>query len=164
VFSRVRHPPLDLIHNLGVNTETDMDWKANDEDGQALASIAGMLVALAVLAERACGRSLPIRCLILWILRPAEAVARDFVIGEAQAVGVAAPHQPAPMPGVDSIAELMRLAACFRALALAMRKLSTMPRRFAGRSARRFTMLLALLVPGMSSVPTLAAPRPFDTS
>jgi hypothetical protein len=143
-----------------------MDWKANDEDGQALASIARMLVALAVLAERACGRSLPIRCLILWILRQAEAVARDFVIGEALAVGVAAPHQPAPMPGVDSVADLVRLAACFRALALAVRKLSTMPHRFAGRSARRYIMLrqLALFVLAMSGALTVAAPRPVDTS
>ncbi|HTV71612.1 MAG TPA: hypothetical protein VMF90_24030 [Rhizobiaceae bacterium] len=142
-----------------------MDWEAND-DGQTLARIARMLVALAVLAERACGRSLPIRCLILWILRQAEAVARDFVIGEALAVGVAAPYQPAPMPSGDSVADLVRLAACFRALALAMRKLPRPAHRFASRSARRCTMLrqLALFVLAMSSVPPLAAPRPFDTS
>ncbi|HTV68802.1 MAG TPA: hypothetical protein VMF90_09725 [Rhizobiaceae bacterium] len=142
-----------------------MTWKAED-DGQTLASIARMLVALAVLAERACGRSLPIRCLILWILRQAEAVARDFVIGEALAVGVAAPHQPAPMPGGDSVADLLRLAVCFRALALALRKLPRPAHRFRRRSARRYTMLrqLALFVLAMSGALTVAAPRPFDTS
>ncbi|HTV70040.1 MAG TPA: hypothetical protein VMF90_16035 [Rhizobiaceae bacterium] len=142
-----------------------MDWKAED-DGQALANIARVLVALAVLAERACGRSLPTRCLILWILRQAEAVARDFVIGEALAVGVAAPHQPAPMPGGDSVADLVRLASCFRALALAVRKQSTMPHCFGRRPARRYIMLrqLALFLLAMSGALTVAAPRPFDTS
>ncbi|HTV71510.1 MAG TPA: hypothetical protein VMF90_23515 [Rhizobiaceae bacterium] len=143
-----------------------MDWKANDEDGQVLARIAEMLVALSVLAECACGRSLPIRCLILWILRQAEAVACDFVIGEALAVGVAAPHQPASMAGGDSVADLMRLAACFRALALAMRKLPRPAHCFGRRPARRYIMLrqLALFVLAMSGALTVAAPRPFDTS
>ncbi|HTV71816.1 MAG TPA: hypothetical protein VMF90_25065 [Rhizobiaceae bacterium] len=141
-----------------------MDWEANDEDGQALASIARVLVALAVLAERACGRSLPTRCLILWILRQAEAVARDFVIGEALAVG--AMTDLAAPPAEDSVADLMRLATCFRALALAMRKLPRPVRRFAGRQARRYTMLrqLALFVLAMSGALTVAAPRPVDTS
>ena len=142
-----------------------MDWKAEDDDRQAT-RIAQMLVALAVLADCACGRSRPLRCLILWILRPAEACARNFVIGEALAAGGAVTDLPAPMPAGDSVADLMRLAACFRALALAMRKLPGQARRFARWSTRRSTVLrlLAGLVLGMWRGPAAAAPRPVDTS
>jgi len=42
-----------------------------------------MLLALAGLAERAAGAPLPVRWLVLWFLRRAEAVAMDFVAGSA---------------------------------------------------------------------------------
>jgi hypothetical protein len=49
-------------------------------DDRTLIRIAAMLVALAVLAERAAGRSLPVRWFVLCILRRAETVAHVFVM------------------------------------------------------------------------------------
>jgi hypothetical protein len=51
-----------------------------------LESIAALLLSLAGLAERAATRSAPVRILVLWILRQAEAVAADFVDGAPSAV------------------------------------------------------------------------------
>ena len=48
-------------------------------DDRRLRRIIAMLVALAVLAERAATRSLPVRWLVLCLLRHAEAVTRDHV-------------------------------------------------------------------------------------
>lgn len=53
-------------------------------DDRTLIRIAAMLVALAVLAERAGSRSLPVRWLVLCILRRAEAVAHAFVVEAIQ--------------------------------------------------------------------------------
>jgi len=54
-----------------------MDGRAMND--RTLGRIAATLVALAVLAERASGRSFPIRWLVLCLLCRAEAVAHDFV-------------------------------------------------------------------------------------
>ena len=48
-------------------------------DERTLRRIIATLVALAVLAERAAGRSFPVRWLVLTILRYGEAVALDYV-------------------------------------------------------------------------------------
>ena len=48
-------------------------------DERTLRRIIAMLVALAVLAERAAYRSFPVRWLVLSLLRHAEAVARDHI-------------------------------------------------------------------------------------
>ena len=53
-------------------------------DFRALSRIAALLVALAVLAERAGSRSLPVRWFVLAILRRAEAVAHAFVVEATQ--------------------------------------------------------------------------------
>ena len=112
-----------------------MDWCREDrENGKALRRIIALLLALAGLAERACGRSRPVRCLVLLALRPGEAVARDYVAGltgvpafSGLAFGVPSSGIPAfgriePMPGRHDggIAEAMRLALVFRALAAAL--------------------------------------------
>lgn len=49
-------------------------------DHQTLSRIAALLVALAVLAKRAGGRSFPVRFLVLAILGKVEAVARTYVV------------------------------------------------------------------------------------
>ena len=49
-------------------------------DDRTLRRIVALLVALAVFAERAAGRSFAVRCLVLAILRYAEGVARDYVV------------------------------------------------------------------------------------
>lgn len=142
-----------------------LDWQAEDNDGRALARIAEMLVALAVLAECACGRSRALRRLILWILRPAEACARNFLIGEAAAGGFLI-DPPAPTAAKGSVADFMRLAACLRALAHAVRKLPRRTPRLGFRSAPRCTAFrhLARCVLGAAGGQALGAPRPADTS
>lgn len=58
---------------------------ATEWDFRTLSRIVAMLIALAVLAERAGGRSFPVRWLVLCILRRAEAVAHAFVVEATQA-------------------------------------------------------------------------------
>ena len=91
-----------------------MDWKlAMEEERAALKRIAALLFAFAGLAELASNRSPAVLGFVLWLLRRAEIVARDFV-------GDAPDMPPAGMPlgpAGGSRAEAMRLAASFRALA-----------------------------------------------
>lgn len=57
-----------------------MDWRAAvEQERAALMRLAALLHALASLAERAAGRSAWLRGVVLWLLRPAEAVACQFV-------------------------------------------------------------------------------------
>ena len=124
-------PPFALSHNALDNRETAIGLEGRGGRRKAgTDTLVQMLVALAFLADCACSRSRPLRRLILWILTPAEAFARNFVIGEAQAAG-AITVLPAPMSAGDSVADAMRLAACFRALALAVQQLPMPPARFA---------------------------------
>ncbi|MFN3549932.1 MAG: hypothetical protein ACK4U0_20810 [Mesorhizobium sp.] len=58
-----------------------MDGEALDE--RRLRRIIALLVSLAGLAERAAGRSLPVRWLVLAFLRHAEAAARGYVVETA---------------------------------------------------------------------------------
>jgi len=89
-----------------------MDWKrAIEQEWAALGRIVALLFALAGLAERAAGRSPAVRTLVLWFLRQAETVARDFV-----ADGVDATSMPV-LPAGTAPADALRLAASLRALA-----------------------------------------------
>jgi hypothetical protein len=97
----------DLIGGCGVG------WKlAIDEERAALMRIVALLFALADLAESAGRRCRPVRSFVLWILRPAESLAWDFVIGT---------EPPAALisigPAGYSRADAMRLAENFRDLA-----------------------------------------------
>lgn len=87
-----------------------MDWKlAMEAERAALKRIVALLFALADLAELAACRSQAVRGFVLWILRPAEAVARNLVTGT-----------PTPVPLFrvgDSPADARRLAEDFRDLA-----------------------------------------------
>ena len=65
----------------------------SDTNREVLKRILALLFALAGLAERSSGRCYPVRLLVLSILRPAEAVAWNLVIGEAYALG-ASPRLP----------------------------------------------------------------------
>ena len=92
-----------------------MDWKvAMQEERAALQRIVALLFSLADLAELACGRSPAVLGFVLWLLRRAEAVARDFV-------GDVPDTPPASMPAGSLRADAMRLAASFRALARQLR-------------------------------------------
>lgn len=60
-----------------------MDWKrAIGEERAALARIVALLLALADLADLACCRGASFGCLLLSILRPAEAAMRQFLDDE----------------------------------------------------------------------------------
>jgi hypothetical protein len=59
-----------------------------------LLKIAALLVSLSLVAERAAGRSFPVRFLVLVLLRRAEAVATSFVAATAEAAGATADDFP----------------------------------------------------------------------
>lgn len=80
-----------------------------------LRRIVALLLALAGLAERAAGRSAPVRLLAVWFLRRGETAARDHVLALTGRV-VSAPV-PARLPDA---ADALRLAENFRALAAAL--------------------------------------------
>jgi hypothetical protein len=93
-----------------------MDCGEFEDEREALNSIAAILLSLAVLAEFLCVLPLPLRVLVLSLLRPAEAVARAFAAERAGGV-LALPPAASPGPDGDGCAEALRLARCFRALA-----------------------------------------------
>ena len=110
-----------------------MDWNEGEHDRQALTRIVEMLVALAFLAECASRRSRPVRCMVLWILRPAEAIAREFVAALAHQFAFA------EFPAVrsrDSSADAITLALRLRALAAELDDLSSQGRRLTPRNPR----------------------------
>jgi hypothetical protein len=92
-----------------------MNGKAAIEtERDVLKRIVAMLFSFAFLAERASVRSYPVRCLVLWALRRAEIVARDWLAAgsadDLQSTSQIVLHRNSP-------AEAMHLAQCFRALA-----------------------------------------------
>ena len=93
-----------------------------------LNGIVALLLALAALAERSAGRSLPVRWLVLWRLWQADAVARDFVAGSASNAAGWSPVLATVRYGTDP-ADAMDLAASFRALALIVRNMAAQIRR-----------------------------------
>ncbi|CAG1005174.1 MAG: hypothetical protein F9K19_06615 [Rhizobiaceae bacterium] len=99
-----------------------MEWKqAWQEERAALMRLVALLNAFAGLAERAAGRSAFVRGIVLWILRRAEAIAREFVTGEEDLPHHAAPPSAAPDPTGNTAGnrpeDALRLAETFRALA-----------------------------------------------
>lgn len=94
-----------------------MDWKLEMEAERAVQKrIVAVLLALADLAELAGSRSQAVRGLVLWLLLPAEAMARNLVAGS-----------PAPVPlcrAGNSPADAIRLALSLRSLAATLVELS----------------------------------------
>lgn len=108
------HPPWTRsIMPAGYRRALEMDVRAIRDD-RTLRRIAVTLVALAVLAERVASRSYPVRCLVLFILRQAESVAKAFVVEATQTPRLAFVQTPA-FP--NSPAAAIGLASRFRALA-----------------------------------------------
>jgi len=90
-----------------------MDWKlAIDEERAALTRIVALLFALADLAESASRRCRPVRSFVIWLLRPAESLAWDFVVGTRPAAALISIG-----PAGGDAADAMRLAENFRDLA-----------------------------------------------
>jgi len=71
-----------------------MDSGMDGRNEGMLPKIAALLVTLSLLAERAAGRSWPVRFLLLLILRRADAVATAFVVREIEAAEAAAADFP----------------------------------------------------------------------
>lgn len=108
-----------------------MDWK-REEERAALGRVVALLSALAVLAERAAGRSPLVRNLVLWVLRHAEATARDFIAGGTDSPGAPSASWPV-VPAGAGPRDAMRLAAGLRALA---RQLDRQAGRLSARCGR----------------------------
>lgn len=141
-----------------------MDWSAAiEKNRETLKRIAALLLALADLAERAGARPRPVLCLVLWILRPAEAVAREFVIGAAHDLGAPARLSSLEMPmraapdGARA-AEALRLAVDFRMLAAALDDLAARPLG-RWRTLRHTGLLLSALKAFASEAPA-SPPEP----
>mgnify|MGYP001403954652 CR=1 FL=1 len=100
------------------------------QDRGTLKGIATTLLSLALLAERAAGRSLPVRFLVLALLGRAEAIARGFV---ARAVQADCPELPVPdLPFLDEPLGLHYGAADAALLALRLRMLAAVLAALAG--------------------------------
>jgi hypothetical protein len=99
-----------------------MHWsEATDLNIKTLRRIVALLLALAGLAERASVRSDAVRWSVLWLLRPAEAIARDYVAGLTRDAGLAIHYAPDwAAPAGHGPADAMCLADTFRALAAAL--------------------------------------------
>ena len=87
-----------------------------ERDGQALLRLVALLFGFASLAERVAGQPASVRRLVLAILRSAESVAREFVIGQTGTGNSICP----PGHFSNDAAEATRLARSFRALASAL--------------------------------------------
>jgi len=161
-----------------------MDDGMDVRNGGMLLKIAALLVSLSLVAERAAGRSWPVRFLLLLILRRAEAVATAFVVLETEAAGASDDD----FPWLDDIAEdgssplhAAWFALRFRALAevLELCRAAGRPRNdsagsrarsgntsgitsgIRGGNAPRLPVLLVVRLPGRR---LHRLPRPPDTS
>jgi len=91
----------------------------NDIDLGQLRRAVTVLLALARLVEGLAGRSAAVRMLVLWLVRPGEAIARDYLADLAGRD----PDRPDPIAAVfadDSPAGALALARRFRAIAASL--------------------------------------------
>ena len=105
-----------------------------EAEREALKRIVAMLFAFAGMAERASVRSYPVRCLVLWALRRAEVVARDWLMpdGADDWQGSA----PVAILYRNSQAEALHLAQSFRALAHMLKRELRLEEQLARRLMR----------------------------
>lgn len=102
-----------------VERRTAMAWTAKTgQEADRLMRIAARLFALADLAERAAGRSYPVRLFVLWCLSHADAVARDFIAGSLRIAGSSRPTDLIPAHHGSSPADAFYLATSLRSLGL----------------------------------------------
>jgi len=105
-----------------------MRWDVQGE-ARALRRIVALLLALAQLAERAGSMALPVRVIVLAVLRHAETVAFAFACGIPLGAPGRPPLQPIPprlpLAAQSGPAEAHRLAFSLRALALILAHLAS---------------------------------------
>jgi hypothetical protein len=112
--------------------------RAGVKDRKVIGRIAALLFALAALAVRAGVSPLPVRVAVLWLLRAAEPLAREFVVAAAREAGVE-PGLPAHARHADDAG---RLAQSFTALAEVLASLASLgPQPQAGASISDHTTL-----------------------
>lgn len=119
---------------------------AMDDNRRMLMRIIALLYAFAGLAERLNELPSPARGLLLWILRHAEAIAREFVMDTALDLGVPAAASVRLIPalhGGESAEDGMRLAESFRALAALLELLADRFPGFWGMSITRLFLALS---------------------
>jgi hypothetical protein len=130
------------------------------ENRKALLRLVALLLALADLAERAGGRSGPVRHMVLWLLRSGEAIARDYVCGLIGHTACGPAASALPIAG-----EAGRLTASFRALAIALEAFSGTPmaRRPSGTGRAVDAVLVTITALAAFAASPLAVER-FDSS
>jgi len=89
-------------------------------NGKQLHRLATLLSALADLAERAASRSRAVCLLVIWLIGPAEVVARVYV----DQIAPGAALLRAPVRPLDGAAEALRLALVLRLLAATLAALA----------------------------------------
>lgn len=138
-----------------------MDVQATIRDIWTVRSIVATLLALADLAEQAAARPYPVRVLALCFLRPAEAVACEFVTGVVPARRLAGNASLG-----NGYEDPIRLAARFRTLAAALVALLRLMCRFDRWNARPCGLVHRTApCPGRHPVTTcVPASEPHDTS
>jgi len=91
--------------------------------GDMLDRIVTLLLALAGLAERAAGAPAPVRCVVLWLLRRADAVAAEFVADLAFDAAGRLEIASSDHHGCDP-ADALALALSLRTLALTLQAIA----------------------------------------
>lgn len=126
-----------------------MDGAVRNE--RMLLKIAAILVSLSLIAERAAGRSFPVRFLLLAILRRAEVIARAFVVRETQIdwpeVGETSGMYGHPADAA-SLALRLRMLAVILADFVEAACLSAGDEPFASVAPRGVAQFLLFIVPG----------------
>ena len=136
------------------------------QNERMLLKIAALLVSLSLVAERAAGRSLPVRFVLLALLRRAEAIARAFVVRETR-IDLPEPAQTPVFHGHP--AEAAALALGLRMLALILADfvetgcLTASDEPFSGVAPCDPAPILLFLVSGPRRR-VVSANRPWDTS
>ena len=93
---------------------------------QMLKGIIALLLSLARLCERASRAPHPVRCFVLWLMRRAESMVRDWVDGPSDYDE----YWPAAIRAGNEPADALRLAASLRDLARSVRKMAAEYRHF----------------------------------
>jgi hypothetical protein len=121
-----------------------VEWKAETER-VVLMRLVATLLALAELADRASLLPFPVRCHVLAILRPAEAVIQAFIIAMARGLGAQLLPQAyltiseqMCMPDGDEPADATRLALRLRVLALTLASLAAQAECLADGTSDRY--------------------------
>jgi len=143
-----------------------MDGGMDGRNERMLLKIAALLLSLSLVAERAAGRSFPVRYLVLAVLRRAEAIARAFVVRETQIdwpEPVETPEFHGHPADAASLALGLRMLALILADVVEAGCVSAGEGPFAGNAPCEPAKILLIVVPGPRRR-SVSERRPWDTS